>query len=134
MHWSAGYVGLTWQEVGDELCWGLVRKILWERVNIAVPSYEPAHGGRSDDMATIAGLLQGEPAHWPWGEIRFGDERELDVAVFSRGGIESHVGVVVGAGQMIHLARDYDARIESFAAGRWRTRLAGIYRHQSLIG
>lgn len=129
MHWSADYVGLTWQEAGSELCWSLARKILCEQVGVVLPSYERAHGGRSDDMQIIAALLRGEAAAWPWREISFGQEREFDVVVFSRGGVESHVGVVVSGGRMIHLARDYDARIDRFDQGRWKTRRVGIFRH-----
>ncbi|MFC5421945.1 phage tail protein [Bosea eneae] len=133
MHWSAAYVGLTWQEVGPELCWGLVRKVLLERAGVTVPSYVDRHGGISDDQATIAALLRGEAASWPWQPVAVGAEREFDVAVFSRAGVESHVGIVVAPGRMLHLTRDYDARIEHFDSGRWRLRLACIYRHQGLI-
>lgn len=132
MHWSAAYIGLTWQEVGPELCWGLVRKVLLERAGIVVQSYVDQHGGVSDDAATIAALLRGEAAQWPWSPVLVGEERDLDVAVFSRAGVESHVGVVVAPGRMLHLARDYDARIERFDEGRWRLRLAGFYRHDDI--
>lgn len=127
-HWSADYVGLTWEDVGPELCWGLVRKVLAERAGIVVPTYVDRHGGVSDDQATIAALLRGESAAWPWSPVAPGAEQELDVAVFSRAGVESHVGVVVAPGRMLHLSRDYDARIERFDQGRWRMRLAGVYR------
>lgn len=127
-HWSATYIGLSWQDVGPELCWGLVRKVLLEQAGIVVPSYVDRHGGVSDDQVTIAALLRGEAAEWPWSPVALGTEREFDVAVFSRAGAESHVGVVVAPGRMLHLARSYDARIERFDQGRWRLRLAGIYR------
>lgn len=132
-HWSAAYVGLSWQEVGPELCWGLVRKVLAERAGVEVERYEPSHLGVSDDPGTIAALLRDEPARWPWEPVALGSEQELDVVVFKRGGVEAHVGVVVAPGRMIHLSQGYDARIERFDTGKWRLRLACAYRHQDLL-
>ena len=55
--------------------------------------------------------------------------RPFDVAVFRRGKLASHLGVVVRPGLMIHMVGEDCAKLERYDTGRWGNRLKGVFRH-----
>ncbi|MBP1852679.1 NlpC/P60 family protein [Rhizobium halophytocola] len=132
-HWSERYIGIAFAEHGRDFsgldCWGLVHLALAEERAIAVPSY----AGIVDfaEQADIASLVQGEQAKPVWHEIGGGLVRAFDVALFRRGRLASHVGLVVQPGLMLHVPFDH-VKIESYRTGVWQNRLVGVYRHREL--
>lgn len=133
-HWSAAYVGIPWAELGRTRagcdCWGLVRLVLADR-GIAVPSYLGDYDGE-DDARAIAALIRGAGDLGPWQRVAPTAAVPFDVAVFRRGRLETHVGVVVRAGRMLHVARRDAAKVERYDGGLWQPRLSGIWRHAGL--
>jgi cell wall-associated NlpC family hydrolase len=135
LHWSAAYIGLPWRDLGRDRagidCWGLARLPFLELHGIELPSYTDVWNSPRD-REEIAAVIANDRSAWPWRPVEPGCERELDVAVFRRAGLETHVGVVVARGQMLHAVDGSESRIEPFDRGRWKAKLAGIYRHAQI--
>jgi len=127
LHWSAAYVGRPWS--ARDHCWALIERAFAAR-GIALPDY----GARfSAALAGEAKAALFDPiADWPWASVPEGAEREFDVAIFTRAGIADHAGIVVEPGAMLHVVEGGLSSIESYRGGRWKRRLAGIYRHEQL--
>lgn len=106
-------------------CWGLLRLVYAERLGIVLPAYE----GAPDDAecAETGALIVREAKTW-WGRVR--DPAPFDAVLFRVGVWPAHVGVVVGPGRMLHIARDDAAKIESWDGPLWCRRLVGFYRHE----
>jgi cell wall-associated NlpC family hydrolase len=131
-HWSAAFVGLPWCEKGRDRegidCWGLIALVYAEALGRTLPSYAERYSS-IEERTEVSALLAGGASKWPWQPVAPGRERAFDVALFRRGRIESHVGVVVNRGQMLHVLPGSLSCIESYAEGRWWPRLLAIYRH-----
>lgn len=134
MSWSNAYVGLPWAEFGRDRagcdCWGLACVIYREELGITLPDY--LGYGSADELGEIAALVDGATASPLWLPAS-GPALAFDIAVFRRGRLSSHVGIVVRHGLMIHMADESAARHERYDAGRWRTRLTGTWRHVDLV-
>lgn len=132
MHWSAKFVGLPWAEKGRARegvdCWGLCHLVYAEALGVTLPSYVDQYACVAE-RAEIAALMSSDSLRWPWAEVPLEDAREFDIALFSRAGLQSHVGIVIAAGRMLHIDSERHSCIETYLAGRWRPRLIGIYRH-----
>lgn len=131
-HWTRDYVGLPWQRAGRARtgvdCYGLLWLVYREVLGIELASYA-SETMDAAERAEVSSLIASGRVISPWTAVAFGSEREFDMAVFRRGGIESHVGIVVAAGRMLHVVEGAESYVESFAAGRWRTRLVALHRH-----
>lgn len=131
-HWSTPYVGLPWAPVGRDRsgvdCWGLIRLIYAEQLHILLPSYLGAYSSEYE-RAELASHIDGVTQSGIWTEIGRADVLPFDVLVFRRGRLDTHVGLVVERGLMLHVAERDQAKIETFAQGRWQHRLSGVYRH-----
>jgi cell wall-associated NlpC family hydrolase len=131
-HWSASFVGVPWAEKGRTRvgvdCWGLVRLVYADALGLALPSYTEAYAGLAE-RGEIAELMSEDSRRWPWAMVPPKRAQEFDVAVFRRGGLAAHVGVVLGAGRMLHIEERRESCVASYADGPWRHRLIGIYRH-----
>lgn len=131
MMWSDAYIGLPYTELGRSRasgvdCWGLAKVIYQEELGITLPSYL---GYTSiEEHAELAAVISGATSSPLWIPIS-GSASTFDIAVFRRGHLETHVGVVVSHGRMIHVARDDCAKIETYRSGPWSHRLTGVYRH-----
>lgn len=136
MHWTRKYVGLPWVLAGRDHsgadCWGLLWLVYMEQLGVGLPSYaaETIDGPERDE---ISGMIRDERMKSRWTPVHYGHEREFDMIIMRRAGIESHVGIVVGCKQMLHVVCGSEARVERFDQGRWNARIAGIYRH-AMIG
>ena len=132
MHWSNKYVGIPWQTRGRAHdgadCWGLVRLIYREvlsvEIDCLIDRYTPAMKAHD-----IAGLVSVAAASGQWVKIASEDHAQFDVAVFSLGGLDNHVGVITGPGMMIHAQAGQLSSIARLDSGVWSPRLSGIYRH-----
>lgn len=134
LHWSSDFVGIPHSELGRDRsgadCWGLLYIVFREHLNIEVPSYDEYSA--TDERFEIDQILRTATGSGICVPVLSGQEREFDVAVFRRGRLDSHVGVVVQPGLMLHMAEKQQSRIESYRHGYWKTRLTGIVRHVDL--
>ncbi|MDB5618474.1 NlpC/P60 family protein [Tardiphaga sp.] len=136
MHWSRDYVGLPWAFAGRDRngvdCWGLLWLIYRDVVKVEVASYA-AETMDAPEREQIAQLLSADRVRSPWVSVEPGSAREFDMVVFRRGGLDSHIGIVVSPGRMLHIMHGGEARVESFDAGRWKAKLIGVHRHIELM-
>jgi cell wall-associated NlpC family hydrolase len=78
----------------------------------------------------IAGLVA-DRTKSPWVTIESAAAREFDVVIFRRAGLESHVGIVIEPGRMLHIVKpNTESYVDSFASGRWKTKFVACHRHE----
>jgi cell wall-associated NlpC family hydrolase len=133
--WLRNYVGLPKVHAGRSRegvdCYGLIWLVYREVLGIQLPSY----AGEALDLKEreeIAGLIAGGRLVAPWREVKDGSERPFDMAVFRRGTLESHVGLVVGPGRMLHIVDVGESHVTSYHIGPWRGRFVAMHRHEAL--
>jgi len=131
--WAGHYIGLPFREHGRDRsgldCWGLVRLVLAEQFNIALPSYAEEYS-RTTEAAKIGALITRETQNWkivPAGQEACGDAIVLRVR-----GRPMHVGLVLGDRLMLHVEKGVDSVIERYAGPQWADRVAGFYRYKGL--
>ncbi len=126
-HWSDEYLGLPYTPQGRSLagldCWGAVFLVLPAH-GLPVPSYAGEYAS-AEERQEIAGLIDGAKPQWR----RVEAAQELDLVTFRRGRHESHVGIVIKPGLMLHITQDKPSCIERYDTGYWANRLTGIWRH-----
>lgn len=134
MSWSNAYIGIPWQEFGRTRqgcdCWGLACVVYRDALGIELPSYQGAYTS-AGEQREIAGLIEAAAVTPTWLRVTPQTARPFDLAVFRRGHLRSHIGIVVSPGLMLHLAREDSASIARFDRGQWHTRLSGIWRHKA---
>jgi hypothetical protein len=108
-----------------------VRLVYAGVLRIDLPSYEEAYVSLAE-REEIGELMQVDASRWPWAMVFPGRECQHDVAVFRRGALAAHVGVVIEPGRMLHAEQGRESCIVSYADGPWRHRLVGVYRHADL--
>ena len=128
VHWSADYIGAPWSARGRDHsgldCWGLVRLVYLERLGRDLPDFEGYVSGH--EKRDIDALIAGERAKGDWREV---DQAEpFDIAVFRTGKLATHLGVMIDARRMLHVADGRDAEISRIDTGTWSTRLIGVFR------
>lgn len=135
-HWSRDYVGLPWKFAGRSRdgvdCWGLLWLVYRDVLRLPIASYaqETTDAPEREQIAT---LMAGELVKSPWTDIPFGQEQTFDMSVFKRAGIDSHVGVVIAPGRMLHITHGSESRVERFDQGRWRSKLIALHRHVDIL-
>lgn len=133
--WSDNFIGLPYTEFGRSReagvdCWGLAKVIYQEELGISLPDYL---GYTSiEEHEELAAVINGATVSPLWLPTS-GKAIGFDIAVFRRGRLDTHVGIVVRHGLMIHIARDDCAKIEDYRSGAWSHRLTGVYRHVEIV-
>lgn len=132
--WSDDFVGIPYADRGRVRegcdCWGLVCVTYREELGITLPDYL---GYRStDELGEVATVIAGATASPLWVPVN-GMAVAFDVAVFRRGIMDAHIGIVVHHGLMLHLGRDDCAKLESYKGGAWSHRLTGHFRHVDMV-
>jgi len=138
MHWTVPYIGIPWKEHGRDRngidCWGLTRLPLIEIAKVTpdtLPSYDQDYVSVAE-KEEVARLLQ-QAGSYPWVPVEEGQEKEFDIAIFHRGGVQDHIGLVAGLpGQMLHIVEKCDAELAYYNKGHWKFKLIGLYRHVEL--
>lgn len=130
MSWTNGYVGIPYVPFGRGLegcdCWGLVVLAYAAELGIVLPDYSDAYASPEEqaEVDALVGRASVEPV---WSRID--DPQPLDVLVFRRGRLETHVGLHVDRGRMLHVTADDCAKLERYDVGAWSHRLTGVFRH-----
>ena len=133
-HWSDRFVGLPYLDLGRDRdgcdCWGLACIIYREELSISLPDY--LGYANTDERAEIAALVSGATTSPLWVPVN-GQAMAFDIALFRRGRLTSHVGIVISHGLMIHMAEAEMARVEHYTSGHFAPRLVGHYRHVEMV-
>jgi len=136
--WVTSYIGIPFVDLGRDRdgcdCWGLVRLVLDEISGLTLPLWMASE-------VEAAAAIGDQRISGNWRPVDPGDERALDVVEmsgatriddrFAWGSI--HVGVIIGAGWLLHTERATEAVI-----GRYREdqalsrRIQGLWRHRAL--
>lgn len=118
------YIGHAYQERG---CWELLRLIYRDEMAVVLPDYAEEYARIAEqDRGSLGALILG--CSKAWRSIDRGDEQQGDAVLFRMFGQPSHIGVVSGAGEFIHVQQERTAVIESYRGPRWLPRLEGFYR------
>lgn len=129
MTWSNRYIGIPWTEFGRGRagcdCWGLACVIYREELGISLPDY--LGYASAEERGEIAALVDGAEASPLWLPVSR-TPIAFDIAVFRRGRLSSHIGIVVTHGVMIHMAGEDGSKVERYLGGAWQHRLQGHYR------
>lgn len=132
LSWTASLLGLPYADLGRTIagvdCWGLVVLDYAVNLGIALPSYVGDYHDLAEREEVAAVIHGGKAMLLPVLDA----PRPHDIAVFRRGRLEAHVGVVVEPGLMLHVDESAPSRIEAYTGPRWGSRLTGIYRHHLL--
>ncbi|WP_411836697.1 C40 family peptidase [Paracoccus sp. ME4] len=133
MSWSNRFVGIPYEEFGRSRagcdCYGLACIIYREELGISLPDYLGSYSS-AEEHAEIAALIAGEEASPLWVPVS-GTALAFDIAVFRRGRLSSHVGIVIRHGLMIHMQEEDCAKLADYRSGPWAHRLQGHWRHRS---
>ena len=133
MSWSNRYIGLPYVEFGRGMagvdCWGLVVVVYLQELGITLPDY--LGYASAEEHAEIDALIAGaeQSPSWVAADTPAPFPAPFDIAVFRRGHLASHIGIVVQRGIMLHMVGQDCAKLEAYTTGRWGNRLKGIYRH-----
>ena len=109
-HWADAYVGRP--AAGPRPCWALVRQVWIDRLGFTMPAFD----AETEEQAVALGAQA-------FTEVPRGQEQELDAVMMkvpmrdraSLAGFrhaETHIGVVVAKGLVLHVERDSAAMIE----------------------
>ncbi len=132
--WSNKYVGTPFDDFGRDLsacdCWGLAVVVYREELNITLPDY--LGYGSTEERGEIAALISKHNTTAMWVPVT-GTALAFDLAVFRRGRLATHVGIVVRHGLMLHMAGEDCAKHVDYQTGAWGNRLEGVYRHVEMI-
>ncbi|WP_238121955.1 MULTISPECIES: NlpC/P60 family protein [unclassified Xanthobacter] len=125
-HWSAPYLGLPFRLGGRDRggvdCYGLVVLAYTEVLGVSLPSFT----GHYTDLARPRDILAAlDVGRVLWRRVE--RPRAWDVALFDAP-CGCHVGLMVDAWRMLHVAQHHDSRIERVDAPAWRARGQGVYR------
>jgi cell wall-associated NlpC family hydrolase len=128
--WTNAYVGIPFAPFGADRCgcncWGLVVLVYAEQLDVTLPDYAGAYAS-PEEQAEVAALVGAERSNPVWSRVY--DAKPFDVLLFRRGALDTHVGIYVDRGLMLHVTADDCAKLERFETGTWAHRLNGIYRH-----
>lgn len=127
------YIGIPFLDHGRDRagcdCWGLVRLVYAEQLGITdLPDlgddYSDAYA-RGEVSEAI-----GETTSEEWNyDVTNGIWKPLDVMIFTRGGVEAHVGMYLHPTEMLHVVQGAEATAERYDLVRWKNRLRRVIRH-----
>lgn len=130
MSWSNRYIAFPYEDMGRSEtgcdCWGLARLVYARELGIALPSYSGDYVSAEEFAETdalISSKLEAKTWHLQAQPAPF------DLLLFRAGRFDSHIGMFVERGLMLHVHANDQSKIETFERGRWKLRFKGAYRH-----
>ena len=126
------FIGIPYQPHGRDYdgadCWGILYLYYRDVLGRPIPSYSAEMRELEFHRHEISQLIVSEKAdHWT--EV---DTPESGDCVLMRvGRDESHVGVFLGGGRMLHSEGPHPSQIERMGDMRWRNRIVGYFRYLS---
>lgn len=126
--WAAGYVGIPYKLSGRTKtscdCYGLVRIIYDEVMNIKLPSFSDDYTDESDSD-TLTTLYNDNKINW----VCVDKPQVGDLIYLMLSGYPKHVGVIVGDNHFIHnLTDNGSSTIADYTNNKWKQRVIGFYR------
>lgn len=125
MTWAARYVGIPFVEHGRTLagldCWGLYRMAYADRFGVALPDFDY---GSTSDNAAVSNVIGSNRGTWQ----QVSSPVESDAILMRLTGWPCHIGMVLGAGRMLHARPGQDVCVERYDTRLWANRIEGFYR------
>ena len=129
MSWVAPYVGIPDLAKGRSRagtdCWGLAMLVYRDIKRIDLPDYAAEYLD-DRDHAEIGAIARREKFATRWRLVA--EPQEFDLLLFVVARHDSHVGIHLAPGQMLHVVKDDYSKIGRYDAASWAGRLAGTYR------
>lgn len=134
--WYNDYVGLPFKEGGRDNgeydCWGLVRAVLSEQVNIQLPRLDNLRFNKNTDRRKLireindyANAIDG------WRQLTLDGNYDTYDICWLRNGGPIHWGVMVSNKLFLHVERGCDSVIERIDSPQWHNKVRGMFRHES---
>ncbi|WP_434712998.1 C40 family peptidase [Rhizobium sp. YTUHZ045] len=124
------FVGIPYvphgRNYGGADCWGILFLYYRDVLGIQIPSYTAEMAEVDFHRHEIAQLIAAEREQ-QWTEVS--TPAKGDCVLMRVGRDESHVGVFIGNGQMLHSEGPDPSRIERVGDMRWRNRIVGYFRY-----
>jgi len=131
---AAGYVGLPYRAGGRDRdgvdCWGLVRLVYAECLQIDLPLYGEV---AATDYRSVARQIAGDRDTGPWRPVT--EPRAFDVAIMRHGASQliCHVGVMIDARRVLHVERFKNTCTEAANHPLIAPRITGWRRHAECL-
>ena len=128
--WAEKYVGIPYLLHARSMrfcdCYGLVCLIYKQEFNIELPLFDEEYN-KDSNSAHILGLFEDNLDRFtPVSRPVAGDLVYLLI-----GGLEKHVGVIVGDNMFVHnLCAGGSSTLAELYGSRWKRRLLGFYRYE----
>lgn len=129
------YMGVPFKDHGRSKegvdCWGLVWLIYKEQLGITLPDFGCCY--QNADVRSDIQCAMNKYTLEQWNrDVTKLPKQVGDVLVFKRGGIETHIGLWISEGTMIHIQRPQGVSIERYDTIRWKNKFSRALRHISL--
>ena len=126
----SNYIGIPFKSCGRSYsgldCWGLLRLIYQEELNIQLSSYTDEYVNASF-YTKVSDVIN---AHIPeWLPIKRGTEQTYDVIILRLRGLPIHISMVIKPGVMIHVLAKINTCLERYNTPMWDKRIRGFYRY-----
>ncbi len=130
MTWWGRYVGVPYGgEEGEETCWTLVRRVLFEQRGVSLPDYGEI---RADDLAAVArGLRDGAEAD-QWRAVDVPCAFDVVLMRHPQHARVGHVGVMVSGYAVLHVERASASAVVPIDHFAISSRILGFRRHEAL--
>jgi cell wall-associated NlpC family hydrolase len=131
--WVNRYIGIPYRRYGRDIvldggldCWGLVREVYKNELNIELPSFAGEYEADRKRVYfdSINRVFLREAVDW----MRVDEAQEFDIAALARFGVVYHTGIALNAQKMLHLENRAGSCVETFI-DKTRFNLYGVYRY-----
>ena len=130
-HWWNTFVAVPFKEHGRDIngcdCWGLVRLVYKEQLDIWLPDRLDYENTKAFDQTSA--LVSTYKASGYWKEIPKGQQQDYDVVVLKINSLPCHVGVVCDGGKsFLHVIEGANSVIDRLSGLRWGGRIDSYWR------
>ena len=128
------YIGIPFRDHGCGFdgcdCYGLVRLVYLKELGIELPHLGDQYSN-AFARAEIGPIPAGTVAEGWAVDVTDEEPEQFDVLVFSRGGVDYHVGLFLYGEFMLHCIDGVDSCLEKWNGIRWKRQLSRRLRHVS---